>query len=154
MSAENSSALVHTTVPLRRYPCTIIMPSSNAARIKVHGPVNHCCSSGVGAPIIAYQALPRCPVPQYLPPTTCCRHIHRVSPSFHCRRLWAPDLSHESIQLLPLGRMLQMIPKASCSLVTSKLTTILNKVVRFNDHESWKSLLSFLRRFLRMPKRG
>ena len=46
-----------------------------------------------------------------------------------------------------------MIPKASHDPVAGKLTTTLNTIVRFNYHESWKSLLSFPKRFLRAPKR-
>ena len=162
MSAENSSALDPATGPLRRcmYPCEIChhpMPLRKDGAIWVHGLVNRRCPGGGGVTIIAHQTPLRCPVDQpSLNPLT------RQSAAGVSTKLvqasivgacGVPDLSHESIQLLPLGRLLlKMIPKASCGPVASKLTTLLNRVM--NDLESKKSLLSFPRRFLRVPKRG
>ena len=153
--------LIPTTLPLRRYPCAVChrpMPLRKDDAIRIHGPVNHRSPGGDGATIIVHQAPPRCPVvkPSLNP------FPQQSAASISTELVWAsvvgacegPDPSHEIIQLLPLGRLLKTIPKASHGPVTSNLTTILNRVVRFNDLESWTSLLSFHRRFLRVPKRG
>ena len=68
----------------------------------------------------------------------------------------ASAFSHEDedIQLLPTGRLLKRIPKASRGPVAGKLTAILNRVVSSNSFESWESLLCFPRRYLGLPKRG
>ena len=125
--------------------------------IRVHGPVSCRCPGGSKSPFIAHQA----PL----------RSSDSLSVSTHNRRLLvdlsaetaqapitsgASAFSHEDedIQLLPTGRLLKRIPKASRGPVAGKLTAILNRVVSSNGFESWESLLCLLRRYLCLPKRG
>ena len=51
-------------------------------------------------------------------------------------------------------RILKSIPKASRSQAGRKMATILEAIVRKNDHASWDSFFRFSSRCLRAPKRG
>ena len=137
--------------------CRRQMPLRKDGAIRVYGPVSRRCPGGGKSPFIAHQA----PL----------RSSDSSSVSTHNRRL-PVDLSAESvqapitrgasafphwgedIQLLPTGRLLKRIPKASRGPIAGKLTAILNHVVGSNGFESWESLLCFPRRYLGLPRKG
>ena len=56
--------------------------------------------------------------------------------------------------LIPDNRVLRRIPKSARQLCCSKLTTILEDIVKYNSVDSWNRLFLFAPRCLRQPRRG
>ena len=133
------------------------MPLRKDGAIRVHGPVSRRCPGGGKYPFIAHQA----PLRSSDSPSVS-THNRRLPVDLSAESVQAPIASGasafphegEDIQLLPTGRLLKRIPKASHGPIAGKLTAILNSVVSSNGFESWESLLCFPRRYFGLPRRG
>ena len=121
-----------------------------AGLVRLHGPVASRCPGSRCPPTLSQ-------VPPRIPPSSSARSpgLQGVDSSQPSTQPPQPPL--EAPPPLPPRcsvKIIKRIPRASRGLAGAKLASILERVVRDNDHASWDHLLRFGSRCLRVPARG
>ena len=127
--------------------CLRCMSLTSAGVMRVHGPMGRRCP-GSGKPPRGFSGQ-RTSVPS----GEAVQH-QGVTPSSQPSVVSLSQGEPAVVQHLPIVRVLRRIPKAAREQCSSKLTSILEEVVRSNDVCSWNRLFQFATSCLRLPHRG
>ncbi len=122
--------------------CLRSLSTTSTGVLRAHGPLTARCP-GSGKP----------PRPLAVPlsgPSS------QVAPSPHGHQSPSPSSPPvaPSLETIPKFRVLRRIPRAARLLCCSKMTAILNYIVKFNSVASWNRLFLFAPRCLRQPQKG
>ena len=125
----------------------VCLSLTSAGVMRVHGPMGRRCP-GSGKPPRGFSGQ-RTSVPS----GEADQH-QGVTPSSQSSVVSLSQGEPAVVQHLPIVRVLRRIPKAAREQCSSKLTSILEEVVRSNDVCSWNRLFQFATSCLRLPHRG